>query len=82
MNRDRSRIWNSVELHALYSDSGGKLARRDMFNKLTDCMSKDVTVVWVEGCATIVGFRESIAKSLKVVKVVDTDERSIDSVVR
>ena len=45
-------------------------------------MSKDVIIVWVDGCATIVGFRESVAKSLKIVKVDDTDERSIASVVR
>ena len=82
MNRDRSRIWNSVELHSLYSDLGGKLARRDMFSKFTDCMSKDVIVVRVDGCATIVGFCESIAKSLKIVKGDDMDERSIASVVR
>ena len=82
MNRDRSRLWNSVELHSLYSDLGGKLARRDMFSKLTDCMSKDVIIVRVDGCATIVGFRESVATHLKVVKVDDMDEKSIDTVVR
>ena len=82
MNSDRSRIWNSVQLHSLYSDFGGKLNRRDMFSKLTDCMDKDVTIVQVQGCATIIGYRESIAKSLKVVQVADMDETKIDSVVR
>ena len=82
MNRDRSRMWNSVELHSLYSDLGGKHHRRDMFSKLTDCMSKDIIVVRVDGCASIVGFRETVAKSLKVVTIDDIDERSIASVVR
>jgi len=82
MNRNRSRMWNSVELHSLYSDLGGRLARRDMFSKLTDCMSKDIIIVRVDGCVTIVGFRESVAKSLKIFKVDDTDEWSIGSVVR
>ena len=82
MNCDRSKMWNSVELHSLYCDLGGKLTRRDMFSKVTDCMSKDVMLVRVDGCATIVGFRESIANHLKMVKVDDADERSIDSVVR
>ena len=45
-------------------------------------MSKDVMLVRVDGCATIVGFCESIANHLKMVKVDDADERSIDSVVR
>lgn len=82
MSRDRSRLWNSIELHSLYSDLGGNLARRDMFSKVTDCMSKDVIVVRVDGCATMVGFRDSVAKTLKTVKDDDTDERSIASVVR
>ena len=34
------------------------------------------------GCAMLVGFRKIIAKHLKVVKVAETDESSINSVVR
>jgi len=45
-------------------------------------MSKDIIVVRVDGCATIAGFRESVAKSLKIFKVDYMDERSIGSVVR
>ena len=45
-------------------------------------MGKDVTIARVDSCATIVGFHESVAKILKVVKVDDTDDRSIDAVVR
>ena len=82
MMRNRSKLWNSVELHSLYSDLGGKLARHDMFSKLTDCISKDVTVINVDGCATIVGFRAHIGQILNVVKVVDKDGSAIDSVVR
>lgn len=48
MNRNRSKMWNSVELHCLYSDLGGKLARRDMFGKLTGSMCKDIIIVRVE----------------------------------
>ena len=53
-----------------------------MFSKLTDCISKDVTVINVDGCATIVGFRAHIGQILNVVKVVDKDGSAIDSVVR
>ena len=60
MKRNMSTLWNRVELHSLYSELGGKLARHDMFSKLTDCISKDVTVINVDGCATIVGFRAHI----------------------
>ena len=53
-----------------------------MFSKLTDCMSKDVIVVRVDGCATMVGFRDSVANTLKIVKHDEMDERISDSVVR
>ena len=53
-----------------------------MFKKLTDCIDKDVLVIRVDGCATLVGYRESIAKTLKVVQVVETDEKSSDSLLR
>ncbi|CAB4025349.1 Hypothetical predicted protein [Paramuricea clavata] len=39
-------------------------------------------VIRVDGCATLVGYRESIAKTLKVVQVVETDEKSSDSLLR
>ena len=81
MTKDQSKIWNSVELHSCYTDFGGNLSR-DMFAKLTDCMKKDVIIVWVDGCATMVGFREAVASILKVTKVTDVDESSADSVVR
>ena len=82
MRRNRSKLWYSVELHCLYSELGGKLARHDMFSKLTDCISKEVTVINVDGCATIVGFRAHIGQILNVVKVIDKDGSAIDSVVR
>ena len=70
LNGNRYKIWNSVELHCLYSDLGGKLSRRKMFKKLTDCIDKDVLVIRVD------------AKTLKVVQVVETDEKSSDSLLR
>ena len=53
-----------------------------MFAKLTDCKKKDVIIVRVDGCATMVGFREAVASILKVTNVTDVDESSADSVVR
>jgi hypothetical protein len=82
MNQNKSKVWNSIQLHELYTNLGGELTRREMFKKLTDCISKDFVIVRVDGCATLVGFREIIAKHLKVVKVAETDESSINSVVR
>jgi hypothetical protein len=45
-------------------------------------MPKDIIVVRVDGCATMVGFRNTVGKILKISKVADLDESSIDSVVR
>ena len=75
-------LWNSVELHDIYINVGGKLGREQMFNNLANYMSSDVQVVCLDGCASIIGFREVMGKSLNVVKLEFDDDDSVDTVVR
>ena len=62
MNQNKCKIWNSVKLHELYMVMDGKLTRREMFTKLSDYIGKDFEVIRVDGCAALVGFRETTAK--------------------
>lgn len=45
-------------------------------------MQSNLLVIRVEGCATLVGYREAVAKILKVVRMVETDEKCSDSLLR
>ena len=41
---------------------GGQLTQKQMFTKLVTYLGGDVVVLNIEGCASIVGFREFVVK--------------------
>ena len=65
--------WTSIELHYMYAGHGGQLKQKQMFEKLVTHSADDVVVLSIEGCASIVGFREFVGKILKVSKVDNFD---------
>ena len=79
---DRSRLWNVLELHALYSELGGKLCRKRMLSKFTDCLGDNTVLVRLDGFASILGFIEFVGKTLKLVKLDDKDDDTIDGLVK
>ena len=83
MYANQNRFWNSIDVHVMYSSFGGELNRRQMFTKLVSCLGDDAIVLRMEGCATIIGFKEFASKNLKLVQTDAADEESvIDVVVR
>ena len=66
--------WTSTELHDKYMSYGGQLTLKQMFTKLVTYLGGDVVVLNIEGCASIVGFREFVGKMLKVTEVDTVDE--------
>ena len=74
--------WTSVELHDKYVSYGGQLTRKQMFNKLVTHLGDEVVVLCIEGCASIVGFRELVGNILKISKVDTVDEEKEDVLVR
>ena len=58
MQSDRSRIWNSVEVHDLYEANGGNsLSRRNMTMKLSEHFGSDLLVLSERGVANIFVFQ-------------------------
>ena len=82
MYDDRSRLWNVLELHALYSELGGKLCRKRMLSNLADCLGDNTVLVRLDGCASILGFREFVGKAFKLVKLDEKDDDTIDGLVK
>ena len=74
--------WTSNELYFMYLTFGGKLTLKQMFNKLTKHLGEDIIILRMEGCETVVGFRNFIGKTLKIVKDNSVDEDHVDAVVR
>ena len=82
-NADSSRLWNTLELHSVYLDVGGMLTRKAMINKFRSCLDDKIAIVHIEGCASIIGTKETVGNTLKLVKLVEEEEDSfIDKTVR
>ena len=74
MAEDRSRLWNSIELHNLYTDyKGDKLSRKQLLKNLSEHFGSDLLLMSGNGVATIVVFRSKASNVLKLVSTTDDD---------
>ena len=74
--------WSSIELYDKYLSYGGQLERRQLFTKLVTSLGSDVIVLNIEGCASIVGFREYVSRMFKLTNVNSVDEEKEDALVK
>ena len=76
MKKDQSQLWNSIDLHKLYPENGGKIkSRKILLRKSSDFFGADLIVLHSAGLANIVCFRCGAAKSLRLI---DEDDDDID----
>ena len=74
--------WTSLELHEKYVSNGGCLTRKQMFTNLLTYLGKQVVVLNIQCCASVVGFCEFVGRILKLSAVDTIDEESEDALVR
>ena len=53
----------------MYVSYGGELSRKQMFSKLAEHLGDDAVVLSINGCASIIGFREFVTKTVKIAKL-------------
>lgn len=76
MNQDKSHVWTSVELYDLYIGFDvphATLSRRQFISNLLKYMGSEVIEMKIEGCASLIGFREQLPY-----KLIQTEEASDD----
>ena len=76
------RTWTSIELHDRYMIYGGNFTQKQMLMKVLTYFGDDVTMLSLEGCASIVGFCKHVGKIVKISSVDNVDEESEDTLVR
>ena len=59
-----------------------QLAKKKMLANLCDYFGEKIVVLHIEGCASIVGFRDVVGKTMKMVKYDGVDDESVEIVVR
>ena len=78
MTPDRSKMWNDVELFALYTDlNGNKLSRRTLIRQLQQTFGSDLLVLSSTGIADIIAFRSCASQTLRLVNDDEDDMESI-----
>ena len=80
MLQQASHIWNSVEVFNTYVGLGGNHSRKSLITELQSHFGKDLIVMHVVGCASIIGFRNHIPFKLQLVDD-DQDDESVDNLV-
>ncbi|KAL5020004.1 hypothetical protein ScPMuIL_002896 [Solemya velum] len=74
--------WTSVDLHDKYVGFGGDLSRKQMFNRLVKHLGSDVIVLNIQGCASVIGFREYVGNVVQIYEIDTMDEDADDALVR
>ena len=75
MVKDKSRLWNSVQLHHLYQLLGGKiLSRRALLLQIKEHFSDEIAVLSSPGLASTVVFNNDAKTVLNLLKVPEDDQ--------
>lgn len=84
LNQDRTRMWNSIELHKQYIAHGGEsLTRRNLMSKLSEHSGQDILVLSGTGVASIILFRSKASSVLKLVgNEEDCDDAAVSKVAK
>ena len=74
MKSDTTRIWNSIELNALYTDKGGSQTQsRFLVNAIRELLKPDLIVLSSPGIASIVLFKTKASEQFHIVYEEDDD---------
>ena len=78
MLKDRSRLWNSVELYHQYQLFGGKaLLRRSLLVKIQDHFLDDIAVLSSPGLSSLVVFRQNASTVLHLAGDTEDDTQDL-----
>ena len=84
MAENVTETWTTSELYSMYLDASGTVSKRQFISKVTTYFDDKLMVLHIEGCESIVGFKDNFGKFLKMVQVStnqDGDE-TIEKLVR
>lgn len=81
LEEDKTQIWNSIELFQLYQSFGGLLKTKGwLVSKVKERFPNDILVLYSNGYASIIAFKQVAATKLKLVKDNDPNEEVEDCI--
>ncbi len=74
IQNDQTHIWNSIDLHKMYTENGGViLSRKTLVKELSTYFGEDFLVLSSVGVASIILFRSKASKTLRLVNEAEDD---------
>jgi hypothetical protein len=75
IKHNRTKIWNSIDLEAIYCDKGGcEMSRRTLVQKINEHFGDELVLLNSTGAATMLAFKSHVATSLRLVEDDQNDD--------
>ena len=82
MLKDKSKIWNSIDLHDMYTKNGGtELNRKGLVKKVQSKFLDEIVVLTSPGYANIIAFSNSAGSVLRVMKD-DSEDADLENCIQ
>ena len=84
MAENATESWTTSELYAMYVAASGTASRRQFMSNATAHFGDELLVLHIEGCDSVVGFKASLGKVIKIVKISQSmgDDDELEKLVR
>ena len=84
MAENATESWTTSELYVMYVSASGTVSRQQFVSNVTAHFGGELLVLHIEGCDSVVGFKASIGKVIKIVKIIQSmgDDDELEKLVR
>ena len=84
MAENATESWTTSELYVMYVAASGTVSRRQFVSNVTAHFGDELLVLHIEGCDSVVGFKASLGKVIKIVKISQSmgDDDELEKLVR
>ena len=82
MTEHMKETWTTTELYSMYVDASGTVARRQFVSNLKSYFGDKLIVLHIEGCESVVGFKDSVGQFIKIAKKTSNDDDELEKMVR
>ena len=84
MAENVTETWTKSELYSMYLSASGTVSRRHFMSSVTAHFGDELLMLHIEGCDSVVGFKASLGKFIKIVKIKSKgdDDDNLEKLVR
>ena len=79
-----TETWATLELYSMYTVVSGNLSKKQFVSNVKAYFCRELLVLHIEGCDSVLGFEASFGRAIKLVKVSHSqgDDDEVDKLIR